>query len=163
MTLWREYTLSCREKSPKVQRPRFICEERGPTCSAALWPTELEQIWSHLEPVSVSDTRFEFQAKRLSARAISQPLSLVQDREIEGDRSSEMLRNCYRELTSSQQTNKQTPWSESRSELYRPSDHRLSAKWLLAFVDRGCHAVSVTDPYGRILGFLDRSRYFSMK
>jgi hypothetical protein len=23
--------------------------------------------------------------------------------------------------------------------------------------------VSVTDPYGRILGFLDRSRYFSMK
>jgi hypothetical protein len=23
--------------------------------------------------------------------------------------------------------------------------------------------VSVTDPYGRILGFLDRSRYFSVK
>jgi hypothetical protein len=23
--------------------------------------------------------------------------------------------------------------------------------------------VSVTDPYGRILGFLDRSRYFSLK
>jgi hypothetical protein len=28
------------------------------------------------------------------------------------------------------------------------------------FVDRGCHVVSVTDPYGRILGFLDRIRYF---
>jgi hypothetical protein len=28
------------------------------------------------------------------------------------------------------------------------------------FVDRGCHVVSVTDPYGRILGSLDRSRYF---
>jgi hypothetical protein len=28
------------------------------------------------------------------------------------------------------------------------------------FVDRGCHVFSVTDPYGRILGFLDRSRYF---
>jgi hypothetical protein len=25
--------------------------------------------------------------------------------------------------------------------------------------DRGCHVVSVTDPYGRILGFLDRSNY----
>jgi hypothetical protein len=25
------------------------------------------------------------------------------------------------------------------------------------FADRGCHMVSVTDPYGRILGFLDRS------
>jgi hypothetical protein len=30
------------------------------------------------------------------------------------------------------------------------------------FADRGCHVVSVTDPYGRILGFLDRSRYFSI-
>jgi hypothetical protein len=31
------------------------------------------------------------------------------------------------------------------------------------FADRGCHVVSVTDPYGRILGFLDRSLYFSIK
>jgi hypothetical protein len=31
------------------------------------------------------------------------------------------------------------------------------------FADRGYHVVSVTDPYGRILGFLDRSRYFSIK
>jgi hypothetical protein len=31
------------------------------------------------------------------------------------------------------------------------------------FADRRCHVVSVTDPYGRILGFLDRSRYFSIK
>jgi hypothetical protein len=26
--------------------------------------------------------------------------------------------------------------------------------------DRGCHVVSVTNPYGRILVFLDRSRYY---
>jgi hypothetical protein len=26
-----------------------------------------------------------------------------------------------------------------------------------------CNVVSVTDPYGSILGFLDRSRYFSFK
>jgi hypothetical protein len=25
------------------------------------------------------------------------------------------------------------------------------------FADRGCHVVSVTDPYSRILGFLDRA------
>jgi hypothetical protein len=31
------------------------------------------------------------------------------------------------------------------------------------FADSGCHVVSVTDPYNRILGFLDRSRYFSIK
>jgi hypothetical protein len=29
-----------------------------------------------------------------------------------------------------------------------------------ASAERGCHVVSVTNPYGRILGFLDRSRYF---
>jgi hypothetical protein len=28
------------------------------------------------------------------------------------------------------------------------------------FSDTGCHVVSVTDPYGSSLGFLDRSRYF---
>jgi hypothetical protein len=27
----------------------------------------------------------------------------------------------------------------------------------------GCHVVSMTDPNGRILGFVDRSRYFSIK
>jgi hypothetical protein len=31
------------------------------------------------------------------------------------------------------------------------------------FADRGCHVVSVTDPFGCIFGFLDRSRYFSIK
>jgi hypothetical protein len=27
----------------------------------------------------------------------------------------------------------------------------------------GCYVVSITDPYSNILGFLDRSRYFSSK
>jgi hypothetical protein len=58
---------------------------------------------------------------------------------------------------------KKTPWSESASELCRQSERRLSAKWLPTFADRECYVVSVTDPYGRILGFLDRSRYFSIK
>jgi hypothetical protein len=52
-------------------------------------------------------------------------------------------------------------WVES--ELYRPSDRRLSANLVPTFADSGCHVASVTDPYGRILGFLDRSRYFSFK
>jgi hypothetical protein len=33
-------------------------------------------------------------------------------------------------------TNKRTPWPESSNELYRPSDHRLSAKLVLTFADR---------------------------
>jgi hypothetical protein len=53
-----------------------------------------------------------------------------------------------------------TPWPESASKLYRPSDRRLSAKLVSTFADRGCHVVSAKDPYGRNLGFLDRTRYF---
>jgi hypothetical protein len=46
-------------------------------------------------------------------------------------------------------------------ELYQTmSDRRLSAKLVPTFADRGCHVVSVTDPYKRIIGFLDRSHYF---
>jgi hypothetical protein len=39
-----------------------------------------------------------------------------------------------------------------------PSDRRLSAKLVPTSADRGCYVASVTDPYGRILGFLDRSK-----
>jgi hypothetical protein len=55
---------------------------------------------------------------------------------------------------------KQSPWPESASELYRPSDRHLSAKLVPTFAGIGCHVVSVTDLYDRVLGFLDRSRYF---
>jgi hypothetical protein len=50
-----------------------------------------------------------------------------------------------------------TPWPESASELYWPSDRRLSARLVPTFADRRCH---VANPYGRILGFIDRSHYF---
>jgi hypothetical protein len=53
-----------------------------------------------------------------------------------------------------------TPWPESASELYRPSDRRLTAKLAPTFVDRGCRVISVPDPYGCILGYLDQSRCF---
>jgi hypothetical protein len=52
------------------------------------------------------------------------------------------------------------PWPESASELYRPSDLRLCSKLVPLFADIGWHVVSVTDFYGRIVGFLKRSRYF---
>jgi hypothetical protein len=52
-----------------------------------------------------------------------------------------------------------TPWPESASELYRPSDRLLSAKLVPTFVYRGCHVVSVIDSYGGILGFLDMSEH----
>jgi hypothetical protein len=36
----------------------------------------------------------------------------------------------------------------------------LSGKLEQTVADRAYHVVKVTDPYGRILGFLDRNRYF---
>jgi hypothetical protein len=43
-------------------------------------------------------------------------------------------------------TKKKLHGLESARELYRPSERRLSAKCVPTFADRGCHAVSVTDP-----------------
>jgi hypothetical protein len=53
-----------------------------------------------------------------------------------------------------------TPWPKFAIELYRPSECLLPAKLVPNFADRGCRVVSVTDPYGRIIEFLDRSRFF---
>jgi hypothetical protein len=46
------------------------------------------------------------------------------------------------------------------AKLYRPSNRRLSAKLVLTFAHRKRFVVRTTDPCGRILGFLDRIRYF---
>jgi hypothetical protein len=56
--------------------------------------------------------------------------------------------------------NKETPWTESASELYRPSHRRLLSMLVPTFDDKVCHVVSVTDPYGRNIDFQDRSLYF---
>jgi hypothetical protein len=40
---------------------------------------------------------------------------------------------------------------------------RLSETLVPTSADRGCRVVSAADPCGHILGFLDRSRYFSIK
>jgi hypothetical protein len=56
---------------------------------------------------------------------------------------------------------KESPCSETESELYRRMSKLVST--FDTFVDKGCHVVSVTDPYGRILGFIDRSRYFFLQ
>jgi hypothetical protein len=58
---------------------------------------------------------------------------------------------------------KKAPWSESARELYRPSDRRLSANLVPIFADRRCCVVNATDRHGRILSFLDRTRYFSFQ
>jgi hypothetical protein len=58
-------------------------------------------------------------------------------------------------------TKKQTIIKQNKLRgLYRPSDRRLSVTLVPTFADREYHVVSVTDSYGRILGFLDRSRSF---
>jgi hypothetical protein len=76
----------------------------------------------------------------------------------DGNRSN--FRNV---VTRHRQNHLESPWPYSASELYWPSDRRLSAKLVPTFADRGCRMVSTTDPHGRILGFLDRSSYFSIQ
>jgi hypothetical protein len=55
---------------------------------------------------------------------------------------------------------KQTPWPQSATELYRRNDCRLSTKLVPPFAGSVCRVVGATDPYHRILGLLNRSRYF---
>jgi hypothetical protein len=55
---------------------------------------------------------------------------------------------------------KELLWPESASELYQLSDLLLSVKLVPTLSERGCHVVSVTDPYSRNFDFLDRRRYF---
>jgi hypothetical protein len=70
-----------------------------------------------------------------------------------------LLRITHRQVFGNKQKrNKQNPWPECVNDLYRSSDRRMSAKLVPTFADRGCHVASVTDPYGRILGFLDRQK-----
>jgi hypothetical protein len=45
------------------------------------------------------------------------------------------------------------------SELHRSSYRFLSAKLVQTFCGQRCRVASLKDPQGRILGFLDRSRY----
>jgi hypothetical protein len=46
-------------------------------------------------------------------------------------------------------TKKQTPWFQSASELYRPSDRRFLTKLVPILADRGRRVVSATIPHGR--------------
>jgi hypothetical protein len=52
------------------------------------------------------------------------------------------------------QAYKKTPWPQSASEQYRPTDRPLSAKLVPTLADRGCRVVGAMDLYGRILCFL---------
>jgi hypothetical protein len=54
----------------------------------------------------------------------------------------------FRDYLSKQKTNKLYGFSHA-SELYRPSDRRLSAKLVPALADRGCRMVSATNPHDR--------------
>jgi hypothetical protein len=58
----------------------------------------------------------------------------------------------------------QTPWPESASELYRPSDRRLLAKLVTTFADRGMsRSQRGGSPMVVILVFLTGAATFSFK
>jgi hypothetical protein len=68
--------------------------------------------------------------------------------------------SCHRNVLLCLSVNKKR--TQSTSELYRQSNLRLSAKLVPTFTYSGCHVVNMTDPYGRNLGFLDRTRFFQV-
>jgi hypothetical protein len=72
--------------------------------------------------------------------------------------SSYMNSLSYHSMLSNPRSLHKTPCPEFASELYRPSDRRLSAKLMPNFADKRCRVVSETDPYGRIFGFLHRTQ-----
>jgi hypothetical protein len=53
-----------------------------------------------------------------------------------------------------------TPWFESASELYRPSDRRLLAKLVTTFAVRGCRVISAT--YIRTTSTIRETLLFSL-
>jgi hypothetical protein len=53
-----------------------------------------------------------------------------------------------------------TQWQQFVNDLYQPNERHLSTKIVSTFADRGNCVVSTTDPHSRIIGFLDRSRYY---
>jgi hypothetical protein len=56
------------------------------------------------------------------------------------------------------------PCPESVSKLYRPSNHRLSAKLVPTVADRGCHVISMTEiPMAVFLAFQTGAATFSSK
>jgi hypothetical protein len=71
-----------------------------------------------------------------------------------------MINSGFFIITQANVKHYKTPWPESASELYLPSDRRLSEELAPTFAERGCHVVSLTDPCCLNLSFLDRSRYF---
>jgi hypothetical protein len=110
--------------------------------SPSLYETQYTRIFKPPEPISTA----YFVKSHQSVCLYAYPLLLLRN-------------DCVKSLPW-QRIHKKTPWPESASELYRPRDRSLSAKLMSAFGDRGCHMVSVTVPYGGILGFLDRSLNF---
>jgi hypothetical protein len=50
-----------------------------------------------------------------------------------------------------------------REQTLPPSNPRLSAKIVPAFSHEECSVVCATDPHGRILGFLNRCRYYFLQ
>jgi hypothetical protein len=69
---------------------------------------------------------------------------------------------CWKLGTS--QTRTKFKWKFNGLSLWANYTDRATAacrrRLVPTLADRGCLVVSVTDPYGRILGFLDGSRYF---
>jgi hypothetical protein len=135
----------------------MVCEDwhRGrlhPCCNVqpapAAFGTQCDEQWkSHLHPAVWSDNVSPYLHRELQHTQTMHPNSI----------------SILTGLRNGRQNNQDSTWSRGRAgslpHSIQTGDRRLFTKLVPTFADRGCHVVSMTDPYRHILGLLDRSRY----
>jgi hypothetical protein len=134
-------------------RPHVICRNTHLFRATNCYPFTYVQIWKTASCRLSVTVQFHPSSTRTVTRLRANSVKL--DYPPPKEKLKKVGRCCYIATSPSIHV-KRNSVALSASELSRPIDRRLSATLVPTFADRRC----VTDPYGRILGFLDRSRYF---
>jgi hypothetical protein len=100
---------------------------------------------------------------RLKLNGTHQLLAYADDVNLLGDNIDTIEKNTETLTDASKEVGLEKKWRKKNSvvgvcKLTTPTEDRcLSVKLVPTFADIRCHMISTTDPYGRILGFLDQN------
>jgi hypothetical protein len=125
-------------------------------CGLASWPREVTES-------SATSILWGLPSSSLWKQSHSSiPLLERFSHQVENDTGHQMLQKTYPQwpIQKQKQTNSEVWVRERTIPTKRPP---LVGEVSANFCGRGWHVVRVTDPYGRILDFIDRSRYFPSK
>jgi hypothetical protein len=143
---------------PNMQEEIFPLNQQLRTSSAQMWTCKI----LHMSDALNGDTRYTVEAVTVSE---NQPLW-----NITYEWRTEWRHKIYRWGCHSFREPASMKSNKTKLHGLSPRENHIDRETAACrrsdchlFADRVCHVVRVTDPYGRILGFLDRSRYFSIK